>query len=77
MAKVQISAGSTAPPISAACARLLDLQAMRISRLEFAANSAMSISCVPESLVSVVSCTNDPRPSNVSVALCQGRGWSA
>jgi len=50
---------------------LLDLQALSTPRLETGANnSAMSMSCVPESNVSAFMCDDDPDSSNVSVVLC-------
>jgi len=49
---------------------LLDLQALGTPRLEAGADSAMSMSCVPESNVSAFMCDDDPDSSNVSVVLC-------
>lgn len=49
---------------------LLDLQGMLHGRALAAADSAMSLSCVPESNVSQAFCDDDPDFSNVSVILC-------
>ena len=49
---------------------LLDLQSMGTFTREFAEDSAMSLSCVPESNVSAAFCDDDPDFSNLSVVLC-------
>jgi hypothetical protein len=50
---------------------LLDLQGMDRSFIATSPDSTMSMSCVPESNVSMAMCDDDPDFSNLSVVLCQ------
>jgi hypothetical protein len=49
---------------------LLDLQGMFAGHGSVGLQSDLSMSCTPESNVSMVMCDDDPDESNLSVALC-------